>query len=195
MDGALIRQDQDACFFLCNDVNVTITTDSSLVTSLQVDNGARKCSSYGTSQSCDGPVYYLQRKEKRVYVVDGSQSRWWNTMHVCKSTCVDSTPRLTPHMSLTPPPFPLPTGCTPVPAPIPHWVMIVPIVVGLLLFAVIAIIAAKLIIVFLVRICSSYIHHLCLHSETVYCSMHCATLVFSAPSLPLCLVLHPYPCV
>ena len=71
-------------------------------------------------------------------------------------------------------PSPLPTGCTPVPAPIPHWVMIVPIVVGLLLFAVIAIIAAKLIIVFLVRICSSYIHHLCLHSETVYCGMHCA---------------------
>ena len=104
MDGALIRQDQDACFFLCNDVNVTLTTDSSLVTSLQVDNGARKCSSYRTSQRCDGPVYYLQRKEKRVYVVDGSQSRWWNTMRVCKSTCVDSTPRLTPHMSRPLPP-------------------------------------------------------------------------------------------
>ena len=41
--------------------------------------------------------------------------------------------------------------------------MVVPIIVGLLFFAVIAIIAAKLIIVFLVRLfCSyiQYIHHL-----------------------------------
>ena len=75
-DGALIRQDQDACFFLCLDINVTMTTDSSLVTSLQVDNGTRQCSGYRTSQRCEGPVYYVKGKGKRVYVVDGSQSKW-----------------------------------------------------------------------------------------------------------------------
>ena len=80
-DGALIRQDRDACFFLCLDINVTMTTDSSLVTSLQVDNGTRQCSGYRTSQRCEGPVYYVKGKGKRVYVVDGSQSKW-NTRYV-----------------------------------------------------------------------------------------------------------------
>lgn len=164
VDGALIRQDQDACFFLCNDVNVTMTTDSSLVTSLQVDSGALKCTDYRTSQRCEGPVYYVQDKGKIVNVVDGSQSKW-NAIYSThgKSTYSTYVRRFSSsfdpsHVSDPSSLSFIPTGCAAAPISIPQWVMVVPIVVGLLLFAVIAIIAAKLIIVFLVRIFCNYIH-------------------------------------
>lgn len=75
VDATLVRQDQGACLHLCNDINVTMTTDSSLVTTLQA-NGSLRCSDYRTSQRCEGPVYYVQDKGKTVFVVDGSLSEW-----------------------------------------------------------------------------------------------------------------------
>ena len=70
---SLVQQDRGACLYLCNDIEVITTTDSSLVATLQ-GNSTLQCSDYRSSERCEGPVYYVQGRGKRLYVVEGSLS-------------------------------------------------------------------------------------------------------------------------